>query len=115
MESGPITLVFRPGYSIAIANTTVGLYGFDRCPHREAGRTIYAGLDADSAHLMEDVLGCVVIPPEAKSVRVRLVYPDGWIAVEQWTVHHDAEHPPRSLYLTRPDGSNVLALAEADP
>ncbi|HBO5514605.1 TPA: hypothetical protein L4559_003499 [Pseudomonas aeruginosa] len=103
-ESGPMTLVFHPGYKMLIDGKPSPIFGTDECPKADPFMNAFFGPDPDEGDKL-----CVVIAPETKSVEV-LVSIAGQPVKEAWTV----ERNKGRTMLRRADGS-YLADANEPP
>lgn len=97
----PITLVFPPGYQVAIASQPVGVYGFDVCPKQAPFMKAVFGSAPN-----EDSTDCIVVAPTTKTVKVKLALPAGIVA-EEWTVRRGVAD---QLHLMRPNGQPVVSF-----
>lgn len=102
LSDEPMTVVFAPGYEIAIDGKPAKVFGTDICPKEDRAMNVLFG---PSSH--EGSSDCLVISPTAKTVQARVVI-DGKIWDEVWSVEH-YEHKPFEVSLRRPDGLPVMA------
>ena len=106
-----MTLVFSPGYEVAIDGQPAQVFGNDACPKQDRAMNILFGQSPD-----EGSSTCLVVTPKAKTVRARLMI-DRRLTDEVWTVEH-LEHKPYGVALRRPDGNPVIgydAFLRANP
>ncbi|MGG2621668.1 hypothetical protein [Pseudomonas aeruginosa] len=101
-ESGPMTLVFHPGYKMLVAGKPSPIFGTDECPKADPFMKAFFGPEPD-----EGDKSCVVVAPETKSVEV-LISSTGRPVKETWTV----ERKNDLTMLRRADGSYVLDAKE---
>lgn len=101
-ESGPMTLVFHPGYKMLIDGKPSPIFGTDECPEPDPFMKAFFGPDPD-----EGDKSCVVISPETTSVEV-LISNAGRPVKETWTVERNKD----LTTLRRADGSYVLDANE---
>lgn len=94
-EQAPMTLVFLPGYKMLVGGQPAPVFGYDECPKGDGFMRVLFGPAPDEG---EDV--CVVIPPDAKSVKVLVGLPAG-PTQETWAVERDGNR----TMLRRADGS----------
>lgn len=98
-----MTLVFPPGFEIAVDSKAVKVHGSDICPEENLAMNRWFGSSSNAGKA-----GCLVIRPATKSLQVRLDLASP--VIEEWAVIRDAESPDK-VSLRRPNGSLVVSYA----
>lgn len=96
------TIVFQPGFEIAVNGRAAMVVGVDACPGS------YQSVGLTSAF---EGKGCVVITPSTSAVKVT-VTPAGRRPIQEvWQVSHRGKNATK-VYITRPGGYPVVAFKD---
>lgn len=104
MSDEPMTLIFTPGYEIAVDSKAVQIHGGDICPKQDRAMNVWFGASSNAG-----LANCLVIGPTTKTVMVQLALASP--VVEEWAVIRDEKHLGR-VSLRRPNGLFVVSFAE---
>lgn len=97
---GPITLVFAPGYKVAVDNEEIALLGTDLCPPAVTGQVFILG--GGYSYPGQGERACTVIEPATEEVLVRHLV-KGRLVLETWSVERDGDQ----IRLWSADGNPV--------